>query len=140
MGRDRSDLGNQTCGVGQNAHQLWGGVSLLEHPQFQIPVPFGQTSAVRGEQEGDMSIFGVGETQLLLKPQLSWGGGEQIAAPHYLSNPHSSIVHDHSQLVGVYAVGAAENKVTAVPGQILPTGALEQILKLDVLLDRKSVV
>ena len=45
--------------------------------------------------------------------------GVSGAPPHHLGDPHGGVVHHHRQLVGVHPVGPSENKVPAVPGQIL---------------------
>ena len=66
-----------------------------------------------------MAILRVGQAQLALQPQLPGGGVQQVAAPHHLGDALKGVVYHHRQLIGVYPVGAAEDKVPALRRQVL---------------------
>ena len=56
--------------MGQRSHDLWGSKPTLELPQFLVPVPLCQPPAIRGQQQGDMAVLGMGQVQPLLEPDL----------------------------------------------------------------------
>ena len=88
-------------------------------------------SAVSYTHLGDMAVVRRVKAQQVLEVDLPGSGGQQVAAPGYLGDAHQGIVHHHGQLVGVYSVGAAQNKVPAVPGQIFAVNALKPVDKSD---------
>ena len=77
-----------------------------------------------------MDIGRMGKVQFLLEPELPGRGGEQIPPPHHLVYTHQGIVHHHRQLIGVYPVGAAEDRVSAVPGKLQGIRALKSVNKM----------
>ena len=56
--------------MGQRSHDLWGSKPTLELPQLLVPVPLCQPPAIRGQQQGDMAVLGMGQVQPLLEPDL----------------------------------------------------------------------
>ena len=67
--------------MGQRSHDLWGSKPTLELPQFLVPVPLCQPPAIRGQQQGDMAVLGMGQVQPLLEPDLPGGVEESRSLP-----------------------------------------------------------
>ena len=57
------------------------------------------------------------KAQLLEQPDLNGGGFQQVPATDYLVYPHQAVVRHHCQLIGVYPVGTADDKIPAVRRQ-----------------------
>ena len=102
--------------------------------QTEIGVPFGEAPAVRREEERQVTEGGRGGAEQPVEVELTRGGGEQVAPPHHLGDPHRGIVRNHRQLVGKDPVRTAEDKVPAFPREILAAAAIVPVEKGDLLI------
>ena len=57
--------------------------------------------------------------QKRVEKELSRRGTQKIRPPDHLRDAHGGVVHHHGQLIGEKPVGAPQQKVPAVRGQIL---------------------
>lgn len=86
-----------------------------------------QAPPVGGDRQ--MAIGRRGIVQQVLQIDLPRRGIQQISATHDLGDPLSMIINHHGEMIGVHAVGAADNKVNHVSGKTLLKPSLDAVRK-----------
>jgi hypothetical protein len=66
-----------------------------------------------------VQVGGGGQAQQALEQDLAWCGVQQVGTAHHVGDALVGVVHHHGQLVGIKAVGAADNEIPHLPGHVL---------------------
>ena len=124
----RRRFGLKACKERKRSDQLLRRAALPQRSEVQRFFPLAQPPPVRRKQKRDMIIRRRWEPERLLQPHLARHRTQQIASSDNLSDAARRIVGHNCQLIGVYAVRAADNKIAAVPRKIFGVRALKTVL------------
>ena len=121
----------QVCKRSQLADQLLRRIALPQRAEIQITLSLAEPAPVRRNKQRKVAVFHRRKAQRPLQPDLPRRRGQQIPAADDLRHAAFCVVRHHGQLISVDAVGAADNKIPAVPRQILRIAALQAVMERD---------
>ena len=91
----------------------------------------GQLVAVGVQHQGQVQVARGGQAQRALQQDLARSGVEQVGAADDVGDALVGVIHHHRQLVGPVAVGATQDEVADLGGQVLLVAPLQAIVEAD---------
>ena len=124
----RRRFGLKACKERKRSDQLLRRAALPQRSEVQRFFPLAQPPSVRRKQQRNVIVCRRWEPKCLLQPNLTRHGAQQIAPPDDLCNAARSVIGHDCELIGAYAVRAADNKIAAVPREVLGIRTLQAVL------------
>ena len=115
--------------VGKEADDIFGGVGFAKLSEVEALVALAEALALFVAKQGEMTEGGWGEAEEAMQVDLLGDGEEQVAATDDFGNAHQGVIYDYGELIGPGSIGTAEDKVTAVGGEVDAVGAVMEITK-----------
>lgn len=83
------------------------------------------------DSKRNMGILRRAQPEQTLEQNLARGRGEQVSATHDMGDALPGIVEHHRELIGMDAIGTAQNEIANLVSQSLGTGSLNTVIKGD---------
>lgn len=124
----RRRFGLKACKERKRSDQLLWRAALPQRAEVQRFFPLAQPPSVRRKQQRNVIVCRCWKPKCLLQPHLTRHGAQQIAPPDDLCDAACRVIGHDCELIGAYAVRAADNKIAAVPRKIFGVRALKTVL------------